>query len=135
MTDKRVMRHARAAAEEFGHEYIGTEHVLLGLCRVEDGTARRVLRACGVEPASVQQAVERLVETSPAGRARQLPFSARVQRVLEAAMAECAALGHSDIGTEHLLLGLLQVSDSTGARALDSAGVEAERVRAAVRAL
>ena len=128
---RRVVVLAQDEARVLGHNYIGTEHILLGLLREEDGLAARVLGALGVTIEHVRDQVARIVGTGsyPVG---QIPFTPRAKKVLELSLREALSLGHNYIGTEHVLLGLVREGEGVAVRVLRDANVEAESVRASV---
>jgi ATP-dependent Clp protease ATP-binding subunit ClpC len=97
---------AQDEARGLGHNYIGTEHLLLGLLREEEGIAARVLEARKVDLDVVRAEVSRIVGIGEALETGQVPFTPRAKRVLELSLKEALALGHDWIGTEHVLLGL-----------------------------
>jgi len=140
---KRVLQLARDEAGRLNHEYIGTEHLLLGLAAERSGVASQVLQRLGVDLDKVREAVEALVQVGPSGT--QLPdkivLTPRAKRTLDSAQEVARELGHSYVGTEHLLLGLLRSGGEPGgtggvaARALRDLGIEAERVYAETLAL
>lgn len=131
-----VMAHANQEAHRLNHEYIGTEHVLLGLLKSSQCTAARVLAEMGVEPDRVRHEVERLVAAGPdmliMGK---LPLTPRSRQVIESAIEEARALGHHYVGTEHILLGLLRVHDGVAAMVLTTFKVDLERCRQEVIAV
>ena len=108
---RRVLSLAQEEAERLQHNYIGTEHLLLGLMREEGGVAGRVLRDLGLEQRRVEELVERLTRASTRTPSSQLDLSPGTKRVLELAVDEARRMGHHYIGTEHLLLGLVRQSD------------------------
>ncbi len=127
---RKVMGLARQEAQRFNHEYIGTEHILLGLVQEESGVAANVLKNMDVDLKKVRIEVEKLVQ--PGGSTvtlGQLPFTPRAKKVLEYALEEASNLGHNYIGTEHLLLGLLRESDGVAAQVLMNLGLKLEEVR------
>jgi len=128
---RRVMQLARAEAVRLNHDYIGTEHVLLGLIQEGSGVAASVLRNLGVDLQRIRQEIERTVRrgASPAPRTGQLPFTPRAKKVLEFAIEEANSLGHNYIGTEHLLLGLLRETSGRAAKVLEALGVRLRDVR------
>ncbi len=131
---RKVMTLARQEAQKLNNDYIGTEHILLGLVQEGSGVAAQVLKNLDVDLRKVRAEVERLVEqgTSPVSGS-QLPFTPRAKRVLELAMEEAQTLGHNYIGTEHLLLALLEFEDGAGALTglgIDKAAAEANIARA-----
>ncbi len=127
---RKVMTLARQEAQKLNNDYIGTEHILLGLVQEGSGVAAQVLKNLEVDLRKVRAEVERLVEqgTSPV-TGTQLPFTPRAKRVLELALEEAQNLGHNYIGTEHLLLGLIRESDGPAAHVLQNLGVKPEEVR------
>ncbi len=130
---RKVMTLAWQEAERLRNDYIGTEHLILGLLLEGSGIAARVLKNLGMDLFRVRAEVELLVEhgTTPIGGG-QLPFTPRAKRVLELALEEAQTLGHNYIGTEHLLLGLVRESDGPAAHVLQNLGVTREAVRAGV---
>ncbi len=126
---RRVLTLAQEEALRLNHNYIGTEHLLLGLVREENGVAVKVLRELGVEPGQVIRAVERTV-----GRGERAPFgkptlAPRTKRVIELAVDEARLMGHHYIGTEHLLLGLVREGEGIAVNVLRGLGVNLDRVR------
>jgi len=127
---RKVMGLARQEAQRFNHNYIGTEHILLGLVQEESGVAASVLRNMDIELKKVRLEVEKQVQSGDSGKpVGQLPFTPRAKKVLELAMEEAANLGHNYIGTEHLLLGLIKEQDGMAARVLISLGLRLDEVR------
>jgi ATP-dependent Clp protease ATP-binding subunit ClpC len=121
---------AREEARRFNHEYIGTEHILLGLVKEGSGVAANVLQNLDIELKKIRLEVEKIVQSgSDLVSVGQLPFTPRVKKVLEYAMEEARALGHNYIGTEHLLLGLLREQEGVAAQVLLNLGVKLEDVR------
>jgi ATP-dependent Clp protease ATP-binding subunit ClpC len=121
---------AREEASRLNHEYVGTEHLLLGLMREGEGVAAAVLRKLGLTLETVRKEVERII---PQGSGAQpfgdIPFTARAKKVLELALEETEQLGHNYVGTEHLLLGLIREGEGVAARVLIALDVSLERVR------
>ncbi|MCB9892507.1 MAG: ATP-dependent Clp protease ATP-binding subunit, partial [Planctomycetes bacterium] len=127
---KKVMSLARQEAQRFNHEYIGTEHILLGLVQEGSGVAANVLRNMQVELDKIRGEVEKIVKRGPSvSPSGNLPFTPRAKKVLELSMEEAAALGHNYIGTEHLLLGLIKENEGIAAQVLTNLGVKLEDVR------
>jgi ATP-dependent Clp protease ATP-binding subunit ClpC len=127
---KKVMNLARQEAQRFNHEYLGTEHVLLGLVQEGSGVAANVLRNMQIDLAKIRTEVEKLVKTGPSMVTMgQLPFTPRAKKVLELSMEEAGNLGHNYIGTEHLLLGLIKENEGIAAKVLTNLGVKLEDVR------
>src|SRR6185295_18583623 len=127
---KKVMNLARQEAQRFNHEYLGTEHILLGLVQEGSGVAANVLKNMNIELAKIRGEVEKIVKTGPSMVTMgQLPFTPRAKKVLELSMEEAANLGHNYIGTEHLLLGLIKENEGIAAQVLMNLGVKLEDVR------
>src|SRR5512147_435777 len=129
---RRVLSLAHQEAERMRHNYIGTEHLLLGLIREEGGVAGRVLRELGVEAERVQELVERLTGTG-SYRGGKLDLAPGTQQVLEYAVDEARRMGHHYIGTEHLLLGLVRHGEGVAMDVLRKLGVTAEQIRRQTR--
>src|SRR5688572_400471 len=127
---KKVMNLARQEAQRFNHEYLGTEHVLLGLVQEGSGVAANVLKNMGIDLNKIRMEVEKIVKTGPSMVTMgQLPFTPRAKKVLELSMEEAGNLGHNYIGTEHLLLGLIKENEGIAAQVLLNLGVKLEDVR------
>ncbi len=129
---RKVLAMAREEAARLHHEYVGTEHILLGLIREGEGVAATVLQNLNVELDEIQQKIEETVRKGKAVQATgpDLPYTSRAKKVLELAMAEARELNHSYVGTEHLLLGLLREEKGIAAQVLTEAGVSLEAARA-----
>ena len=123
---------AREEAARLHHEYVGTEHILLGLIREGEGVAAAVLTNLNVDLDEIQQKIEETVKKGKAAAATgpDLPYTSRAKKVLELAMTEARELNHSYVGTEHLLLGLLREEKGIAAQVLTDAGVNLEQSRA-----
>ncbi|MCQ4574021.1 MAG: ATP-dependent Clp protease ATP-binding subunit [Candidatus Brocadiales bacterium] len=127
---RKVMALAREEARRYNHEYIGTEHILLGLVKEGSGVAANVLQNLDIELKKIRIEVEKIVQTGPdLVSVGQLPFTPKVKKVLEFSMEEAKNLGHNYIGTEHLLLGLLREHEGVAAQVLLNLGVKLEDVR------
>lgn len=127
---KKVMNLARQEAQRFNHEYLGTEHILLGLVQEGSGVAANVLKNMGIDLNKIRMEVEKIVKTGPSMVTMgQLPFTPRAKKVLELSMEEAGNLGHNYIGTEHLLLGLIKENEGIAAQVLLNLGVKLEDVR------
>ncbi len=127
---KKVMNLARQEAQRFNHEYLGTEHILLGLVQEGSGVAANVLKNMGIDLTKIRAEVEKIVKTGPSMVTMgQLPFTPRAKKVLELSMEEASNLGHNYIGTEHLLLGLIKENEGIAAQVLMNLGVKLEDVR------
>ena len=129
---RKVLQMAREEAARLHHEYVGTEHILLGLIREGEGVAAAVLTNLNVDLEEVQQKIEETVKKGKASSAPgpDLPYTSRAKKVLELAMTEARELNHSYVGTEHLLLGLLREEKGIAAQVLTDAGVTLEQSRA-----
>src|SRR3954467_7393148 len=129
---RKGLAQARDEAARLHHEYVGTEHILLGLIREGEGVAATVLQNLNVELEEIQQKIEEAVKRGKAGEPRgpDLPYTSRAKKVLELAMSEARELNHSYVGTEHLLLGLLREEKGIAAQVLTDAGVNLEAARA-----
>jgi ATP-dependent Clp protease ATP-binding subunit ClpC len=124
------MNLARQEAQRFNHEYLGTEHILLGLVQEGSGVAANVLKNMGIDLSKIRTEVEKIVKTGPSMVTMgQLPFTPRAKKVLELSMEEAGNLGHNYIGTEHLLLGLIKENEGIAAQVLMNLGVKLEDVR------
>src|ERR671937_762054 len=129
---RKVLQMAREEAARLHHEYVGTEHILLGLIREGEGVAAAVLTNLNVDLEDIQQKIEETVKKGKAAAAAgpDLPYTSRAKKVLELAMTEARELNHSYVGTEHLLLGLLREEKGIAAQVLTDAGVNLEQSRA-----
>ncbi len=128
---KKVMQIAREESVRLGNDYVGTEHLLLGLIKEGDGVAVAVLRSMGVEMDDLTANIEKAI-TSSGGMmtiGQMLPFTPRAKKVLEIAANEARSMSHKYIGTEHLLLALMKDTESAAANALAAAGLEYEKVK------
>ncbi len=127
---RKVMALAREEAKRFNHEYIGTEHILLGLVKEGSGVAANVLQNLDIDLKKIRLEIEKIVQTGPdLVSVGQLPFTPRVKKVLEYAIEEARAMGHNYIGTEHQLLGLLREQEGVAAQVLLNLGVKLDDVR------
>jgi ATP-dependent Clp protease ATP-binding subunit ClpC len=128
---RQVLTMAQEEAQRLNHNYIGTEHLLLGLVKEDQGVAVKVLRELGVEPMQVVKAIERAVgkgDRPPYGKPTLAP---RTKRVIELSVEEARLMGHQYIGTEHLLLGLVREGEGIAVNVLRSLGVSLDKVRTA----
>jgi ATP-dependent Clp protease ATP-binding subunit ClpA len=127
---KRVLALAQDEAIRFNHNYIGPEHLLLGLIREGEGVAARVLDQLGVQLSKVRMQVEFLIGRGGSGATPStITLHPRTKKVIELAIDEAKKLGHSHVGTEHLLLGLVRETGTVASQALESLGVSLEKVR------
>lgn len=129
---RKVLTLAQEEAQRFNHNYIGTEHLLLGLVRENDGVAAKVLANMGVQLSKVRSAVEFIIGRGESMVTSELGLTPRAKKVLELAIDEARRLNHHYIGTEHLLLGLVREGEGIAAGVLESLGVNLERVRTQV---
>jgi ATP-dependent Clp protease ATP-binding subunit ClpC len=126
---RRVLVLAQEEARELNHAFIGTEHILLGLMREGEGVAARVLHQVGLRFDHVFQMIEETVGSSTNPSPGSPPFTPRAKKVLELSLREALQLGHSYIGTEHMLLGLLREGDGVAAEIMVSANLNLSEVR------
>ena len=126
---RKVLSLAQDEAQRFNHNYIGTEHLLLGLVREGDGVAAKVLANLGVELQKVRSAVEFIIGRGDRIVLGEIGLTPRAKKVIELAVDEARRLNHHYIGTEHLLLGLVREGEGIAAGVLESLGVNLEKVR------
>jgi ATP-dependent Clp protease ATP-binding subunit ClpC len=128
---RHVLTFSQDEARRLDHAYIGTEHLLLGLVREEDGLAARVLVEMGADLGKVRVAVESIIGQGeePLAADAEQPLTPRTKRVIELAIDEARRLGHHHIGTEHVLLGLVREGNGIAAGVLESLGVNLDRTR------
>jgi ATP-dependent Clp protease ATP-binding subunit ClpA len=129
---RQVVVLAQDEARALGHNYLGTEHILLGLLREDEGLAARMLESFGIRLEEVRAKVVRLVGQGDEVVTGQIPFTKHATRVLELALREALSLGHNYIGTEHILLGLIRENESVAARILLDYDADGEKVRGEV---
>jgi ATP-dependent Clp protease ATP-binding subunit ClpC len=129
-------RHVVVLAQEeatlLDHNYIGTEHVLLGLLREEEGIGARTLENLGISLDAVRREVEGIIGHGQAAPVGHIPFTPRAKKVLELSLREALQLGHNYIGTEHLLLGLVREGEGVAAQVLTKLGADLGRIRQGV---
>ncbi|HVF01286.1 MAG TPA: Clp protease N-terminal domain-containing protein [Rubrobacteraceae bacterium] len=129
---RKAMVLAKVETHHFNHDYIGTEHLLLGLLRENEDVAARALGSMNITLNEVREQVEDIVryeERETDASVGQGPFSPRSKRALESSLRESLRLGHRHIGTEHILLGIADESDSVAVRILSNPGISTEKVR------
>lgn len=127
---RKVMQLANQEAQRFNHEYIGTEHILLGLVKEGSGVAANVLKNLDVDLRKIRLEVEKIVQSGPdMVTMGKLPQTPRAKKVIEYAMEEARNLNHNYVGTEHLLLGLLREQEGVAAQVLMNLGLKLEDVR------
>src|SRR5271155_5884214 len=127
---QQVLALARKEADRFNHNFVGTEHLLLGLIKLGQGVAVNVLQKLGLDLETVRMEVENLVGTGPDQKMiGNIPYTPRVKKVLALAAKEAKALNHTYVGTEHILLGLLREGDGVAARVLKNLDIDIEQTR------
>ncbi|RKY38047.1 MAG: ATP-dependent Clp protease ATP-binding subunit ClpC [Candidatus Omnitrophota bacterium] len=130
---RKVIILAKEEAKRFNHDYIGTEHLLLGLIREGEGVAATVLKSLGLDLAQVRMEIEKLVHPGPASvMSGDIPFTPQAKKAIELAMDEANSMGHNYIGTEHLLLGLIREGEGVAYQVLTNLGLDLGRVREAI---
>jgi len=131
---QQVLALSRKEADRFNHNYIGTEHVLLGLIKLGQGVAVSVLERMGLNLESVRMEVESEVGTGPDGQKMpgSVPYTPRVKKVLTLANKEANALSHAYVGTEHILLGLLREGEGVAARVLQGLNIDIKEARSMI---
>jgi ATP-dependent Clp protease ATP-binding subunit ClpC len=132
---RQVVVLAQEEARALRHNYIGTEHLLLGILRVNEGLGARVLESLGIRVDEVRAQVTRIIGHGDEVTTGQIPFTPRAKKVLELSLREALALRHNYIGTEHILLGVVRENEGVGARVLDDFGADADTVRDRVVAM
>jgi ATP-dependent Clp protease ATP-binding subunit ClpA len=129
---RQVVVLAQDEARRLRHNYIGTEHLLLGLLREREGLAVQALASLGVRCEEVRSQVGRIIGEGEEVTTGQIPFTPRAKKVLELSMREALSLGHNYIATEHLLLAIVRENEGVAARILVDSGAGADKVRSAV---
>ena len=117
------------------HDYIGTEHILLGLIHEGEGVAAKALEAVGISLEQVRKDIERIIGQGQSAPTSHVPFTPRAKKVLELSLREALQLGHNYIGTEHILLGLVREGEGVGAQVLAKQGATLDGVRTEVVSL
>ena len=125
---RRVVVLAQEEARMLNHNYIGTEHILLGLIHEGEGVAAKALESLGIALEGVRQQVEEIIGQGQQAPSGHIPFTPRAKKVLELSLREAQQLGHNYIGTEHILLGLIREGEGVGAQVLVK-GADLNRVR------
>lgn len=128
----KVIMLAQEEARRLGHNFVGTEQILLGLIGEGTGVAAKVLKSMGVNLKDARIEVEKIIGRGSGFVAVEIPFTPRAKRVLELSLEEARQLGHNYIGTEHLLLGLIREGEGVAARVLENLGVDLGKVRTQV---
>ncbi len=130
---RKVILLAKEEAKRFNHDYIGTEHILLGLIREGEGVAAAVLQSLGLSLDRIRLEVEKLVQPGPSTMVSgDIPFTPTAKKVLDLATEEARALGHNYIGTEHLLLGLIREGEGVASQVLLNLGLDLQKVRSEI---
>ena len=126
---RRVVKLAEEEARMLNHNYIGTEHILLGLIHEGEGVAAKALESLGISLDAVRQQVEEIIGQGEQAPSEHVPFTPRAKKVLELSLREALQLGHDYIGTEHILLGLIREGDGVAPQVLVKLGADLNRVR------
>jgi ATP-dependent Clp protease ATP-binding subunit ClpC len=129
---RRVVVEAQREARALGHDYLGTEHLLLGLISEGSGVGAKALETLGIGGEELRERVEAIIGRGPGSQPSHIPFTPRAKQALRLSLEQALRLGHHYIGTEHLLLGLIEEKDGVAAQALAAAGADGQRVRAEV---
>ena len=129
---RRVVVLAQEEARLLNHNYIGTEHILLGLIHEGEGVAARALESMGISLESVRSQVVEIIGQGSQAPSGHIPFTPRAKKVLELSLREALQLGHNYIGTEHILLGLIREGEGVAAQVLQKLGAELHKVRQTV---
>ena len=132
---RRVVVLAQEEARMLNHNYIGTEHILLGLIHEGEGVAAKALESLGISQEAVRQQVEEIIGQGQQAPSGHIPFTPRAKKVLELSLREALQLGHNYIGTEHILLGLIREGEGVAAQVLVKLGADLNRVRQQVNQL
>ena len=126
---RRVVVLAQEEARLLNHNYIGTEHILLGLIHEGEGVAAKALESLGISLQAVRDQVEEIIGQGGSSPSGHIPFTPRAKKVLELSLREALQLGHNYIGTEHILLGLIREGEGVAAQVLTKLGADLSRVR------
>ena len=126
---QKALIYAQEEARSLGHNYVGTEHLLLGLLREGEGAAAQVLMSMGVDRDKIREQVEKLVGKGSFNFTEGFGYTPRTKRVMELSFYEARNLGHNYVGTEHLLLSLIREGEGVAARILKDSGVDLQQVR------
>jgi len=126
---RRVVVLAQEEARMLNHNYIGTEHLLLGLIQEGEGVAAKALESMSISLEAVRNQVEEIIGRGSSAPTGHIPFTPRAKKVLELSLREALQLGHNYIGTEHILLGLIREGEGVAAQVLTKLGADLDRVR------
>jgi ATP-dependent Clp protease ATP-binding subunit ClpC len=129
---RRVVVLAQEEARMLSHNYVGTEHILLGLVHEGQGVAAKALEELGISPDALRQQVQETTGQGQQAPSGHIPFTPQAKKVLELSLSESKVLGHNYIGTEHILLGLIREGDGVAAQVLVGLGADLNRVRQVV---
>ena len=129
---RRVVVLAQEEARLLNHNYIGTEHILLGLLNEGEGIAAKALESLGINLSAVREQVVEIIGQGQQAPTGHIPFTPRAKKVLELSLREALQLGHNYIGTEHILLGLIREGEGVAAQVLQKLGAELQKVRQTV---
>ena len=129
---RRVVVLAQEEARMLNHNYIGTEHILLGLIHEGEGVAAKALESMNISLDAVREQVQEIIGQGQAAPTGHIPFTPRAKKVLELSLREALQLGHNYIGTEHILLGLIREGEGVAAQVLQKLGADLNRVRQTV---
>ena len=130
---RRVVVLAQEEARLLNHNYIGTEHILLGLIHEGEGVAAKALESLGISLEAVRSQVEEIIGQGGSSPSGHIPFTPRAKKVLELSLREALQLGHNYIGTEHILLGLIREGEGVAAKALEALNISLDAVREQVQ--
>ena len=131
---RKTMQFANREAQRYKHDFIGTEHVLLGLIEVGSGVAANVLKNLDIDPHTIRVEVKKLIQSGPEiVTMGKLPQTPRAKKVIEYSMEEARNLNHNYVGSEHILLGLLREQEGIAAQVLTQLGVTLEQARSEIR--
>merc|ERR1712032_1067166 len=128
----KVIMLAQEEARRLGHNFVGTEQILLGLIGEGTGIGPQILKSMGINLKDARVEVEKIIGRGSGFVAVEIPFTPRAKRVLELSLDEARQIGHNYIGTEHLLLGLIREGEGVAARVLENLGVELSKVRSQI---
>jgi len=129
---RQVVVLAQEEARLLGHNFIGTEHLLLGLVREQEGLAARVLDSLGITLAAVREEVRKIAGVGDSAATGQIPFTPRAKQTLELALRQAVSMRHNHIGTEHVLLGIASLEEGAALQILRTLGTDVDAIRAEV---
>ena len=129
---RRVLSLAQEEAQRFNHNYIGTEHILLGLVRENEGTAAKVLGGLSIELNKIRSAVEFIIGKGDTAASGEIGLTPRAKKVIELAVDEARRLNHPYIGTEHILLGITKETEGIAAKVLINLSIDLSKIQSAI---